>query len=159
MQDRRLSHLPSREGASRSGSNGSTGGQATGRAEVAQKAMESNHTVMDHNCGHEKDDMKLETTPPSFALIYEPIMVQHKQTQWDSKKVRVATKQLKVAVSKIAKSCSDIGERIAAIETGAEVLETDLGAVTKQTGMHDTQLIDIQWKIEDFENRRLTVFG
>ncbi|KAJ1118420.1 hypothetical protein NDU88_006611 [Pleurodeles waltl] len=49
-QDRRLSHLPYRGGASRSGSNGSTGGQATARAEVAQEAVESNHTVTDHNC-------------------------------------------------------------------------------------------------------------
>ncbi|KAJ1195470.1 hypothetical protein NDU88_004750, partial [Pleurodeles waltl] len=46
-QDCHLSHLPSRGGASRSGSNGSTQGQATTRAEVAQEAMESNHIVMD----------------------------------------------------------------------------------------------------------------
>ncbi|KAJ1217473.1 hypothetical protein NDU88_005067 [Pleurodeles waltl] len=110
--------------------------------------------LLDTSGGHEKDDTKLEITLPSLALIYETIMVQHKQTQGDSKKVRVATKQLQVAVSKIAKSCSEIGERIAAIETRAEVLETDLGAVTQQAAMHDTQLIDIQWTIEDFENRQ-----
>ncbi|KAJ1094340.1 hypothetical protein NDU88_007418 [Pleurodeles waltl] len=82
------------------------------------------------------------------------ITAQHKETQRDSKKARVATKQLQVAVSKVAKTCSEIGERIAAIECRADVLESDLGAVTKQAAMHETQLSDIQWKVEDFENRQ-----
>ncbi|KAJ1157207.1 hypothetical protein NDU88_009922 [Pleurodeles waltl] len=47
MQNRRLSHFPSRGGASRSGSNGSTGGQATTRPKGDQEPTESNHTVMD----------------------------------------------------------------------------------------------------------------
>ncbi|KAJ1088112.1 hypothetical protein NDU88_001271 [Pleurodeles waltl] len=72
----------------------------------------------------------------------------------DSKKARVATKQLQVAVSKIAKSCSETGERIATTEARADVLETDLGAVAQQAAMHDTQLSDNQWKIDDFENRQ-----
>ncbi|KAJ1152902.1 hypothetical protein NDU88_005676 [Pleurodeles waltl] len=91
---------------------------------------------------------------PSLHLIYQTITAQHKQTQRDSKKARVATKQLQVAVSKVAKICSEIGERIAAIECRADVLESDLGAVTKQAVMHETQLCDIQWKEEDFENRQ-----
>ncbi|KAJ1131583.1 hypothetical protein NDU88_009918 [Pleurodeles waltl] len=91
--------------------------------------------------------------PPSLHLIYQTMMVQHKQTQGDNKKARVATKQLQVAVSKIAKSCSEIRERIAMIETRASVLEAELGTVTQQSAMHVTQFTDIQWKIEDFENR------
>ncbi|KAJ1088188.1 hypothetical protein NDU88_001347 [Pleurodeles waltl] len=91
---------------------------------------------------------------PSLHLIYQTITSQHNQTQRDSKKARVATKQLQVAISKVAKTCSEIGERIAAIECRADVLESDLGAVTKQAAMHETQLSDIQWKVEDFENRQ-----
>ncbi|KAJ1215185.1 hypothetical protein NDU88_002794 [Pleurodeles waltl] len=104
--------------------------------------------------GLEIDATKSETPPPSLGLIYQTIMAQHKQTQGVSKTARVATKQLQVAVSKIAKTCSEIGERIATIESWADVLETDLGAVVQQTAIHDTQLYDIQWKIEDFENRQ-----
>ncbi|KAJ1216105.1 hypothetical protein NDU88_003711 [Pleurodeles waltl] len=104
--------------------------------------------------GYENDATKLKVTPPSLGLIYETIMAQHKQMQGDSKKARLATKQLQVAVSKIAKSCLEIGERIATIEARANVPETDLGAVAQQAAMHDTQLSDIQWKIEDFENRQ-----
>ncbi|KAJ1216357.1 hypothetical protein NDU88_003960 [Pleurodeles waltl] len=100
--------------------------------------------------------LNAETVPPSpsLHLIYQTITAQHKQTQRDSKKARVATKQLQVAVSKVAKTCSEIGEQIAAIECRADVLESDLGAVTKQAAMHETQLSDIQWKVEDFENRQ-----
>ncbi|KAJ1136209.1 hypothetical protein NDU88_002626 [Pleurodeles waltl] len=100
--------------------------------------------------------LKAETVPPSpsLHLIYQTITSQHKQTQRDSKKARVATKQLQMAISKVAKTCSEIGERIAAIECRADVLESDLGAVTKQAAMHETQLSDIQWKVEDFENRQ-----
>ncbi|KAJ1094261.1 hypothetical protein NDU88_007339 [Pleurodeles waltl] len=100
--------------------------------------------------------LNAETVPPSpsLHLIYQTITAQHKQTQRDSKKARVATKQLQVAVSKVAKTCSEIGEQIAAIECRAEGLESDLGAVTKQAAMHETQLSDIQWKVEDFENRQ-----
>ncbi|KAJ1201504.1 hypothetical protein NDU88_005313 [Pleurodeles waltl] len=89
---------------------------------------------------------------PSLHLIYQTTMAQHKQTQGDSKKARVATKQLQVAVSKIAKTCSEIGKRIVTIESRANVLETELWAVVQQAAMHDTQLSDIKWKIEDFEN-------
>ncbi|KAJ1188354.1 hypothetical protein NDU88_005115 [Pleurodeles waltl] len=100
--------------------------------------------------------LNAETAPPSpsLHLIYQTIMSQHKLTQRDSKKAREATKQLQVAISKVAKTCSEIGERIAAIECRADVLESDLGAVTKQAAMHETQLSDIQWKVEDFENRQ-----
>ncbi|KAJ1207405.1 hypothetical protein NDU88_002796 [Pleurodeles waltl] len=104
----------------------------------------------------EVNALNAETVSPSpyLHLIYQTITAQHKQTQRDSKKARVATKQLQVAVSKVAKTCSEIGERIAAIECRADVLESDLGAVTKQAAMHETQLSDIQWKVEDFENRQ-----
>ncbi|KAJ1082525.1 hypothetical protein NDU88_002690 [Pleurodeles waltl] len=104
--------------------------------------------------GLEIDATKSEATPPSLGLIYQTIMAPHKQTQGDSKKARVATKQLQVAASRIAKTCSEIGERIATIEARADVLETDMGAVAQQATIHDTQLSDIQGKTEDFENRQ-----
>ncbi|KAJ1138131.1 hypothetical protein NDU88_004522 [Pleurodeles waltl] len=100
--------------------------------------------------------LNAETAPPSpsLHLIYQTITSQHKQMQRDSKKARVATKQLQVAISKVAKTCSEIGDRIAAVECRVDVLESDLGAVTKQAAMHETQLSDIQWKVEDFKNRQ-----
>ncbi|KAJ1092892.1 hypothetical protein NDU88_006002 [Pleurodeles waltl] len=78
--------------------------------------------------------------PPSLHLVYQPMMAQHKQTQGDNKEARASTKQLQVAVSKIAKTCSEIGERIATIETQASVLEAELGTVAQQSTMHETQI-------------------
>ncbi|KAJ1153152.1 hypothetical protein NDU88_005914 [Pleurodeles waltl] len=92
--------------------------------------------------------------PPSLHLIYQTMMAQHKQIQGDNKKARLATKQLQVAVSKVAKSCSEIGERIATTETRTSVLEAELGTVVQQSTMHESQLTDIQWKLEDFENQQ-----
>ncbi|KAJ1095762.1 hypothetical protein NDU88_000918 [Pleurodeles waltl] len=84
--------------------------------------------------------------PPSLHLIFQTMMLQHKQIQSDNKKARVASKQLQVSVSKIAKTCSEIGERIATVETRTSILETDVVAVAQQSAMHESQLIDIQWK-------------
>ncbi|KAJ1105503.1 hypothetical protein NDU88_002909 [Pleurodeles waltl] len=92
--------------------------------------------------------------PPSLHLINQTMMVQHKQIQGDNKKAKVASKHLQVAVSKIAKTCSEIGERITTIETRTSVLEAEFGMVVQQSTMHELQLNDIQWRLEDFENRQ-----
>ncbi|KAJ1089508.1 hypothetical protein NDU88_002659 [Pleurodeles waltl] len=86
--------------------------------------------------------------PPSLQLIYQTMMAQHKQIQGDNKKAREDSKQLQVAVSKIPKSCLEI----ATLETRTSVLEAELGTVVQQSTMHESQLTDIQWKLEDFEN-------
>ncbi|KAJ1155631.1 hypothetical protein NDU88_008360 [Pleurodeles waltl] len=90
--------------------------------------------------------------PPSLHLINQTLMVQHKQIQGDNKKARVASKQLQLAVSKMAKTFSEIVECIATTETHTSVLEAELGTVVQQSTMHESQLTDIQWKLEDFEN-------
>ncbi|KAJ1117947.1 hypothetical protein NDU88_006142 [Pleurodeles waltl] len=92
--------------------------------------------------------------PPSLNLFYQTMMLQHKQIQSDNKKAKVASKQLQISVRKIAKTCSEIGEHIATMETGTSMLETDMGAVAQESVMHESQLIDIQWKMEDFENHQ-----
>ncbi|KAJ1192665.1 hypothetical protein NDU88_001971 [Pleurodeles waltl] len=76
--------------------------------------------------------------PPSLHLICQTMMVQHKQIQGDNKKARMASKQLQVAVSKITKTCLEIGERIAMIETRTSVLEAELGTVAQQSTMHES---------------------
>ncbi|KAJ1106319.1 hypothetical protein NDU88_003720 [Pleurodeles waltl] len=92
--------------------------------------------------------------PPSLNLIYRTMMSQHKQTKSDSRKARVASKQLQVSGRRIAKTCLEIGECIAVLETRTSVLETDMGAVVQQSAIHESQIMDILWKMEDFENRQ-----
>ncbi|KAJ1108726.1 hypothetical protein NDU88_006096 [Pleurodeles waltl] len=91
---------------------------------------------------------------PSLHLIYQTMMTQHKQIQGDNKKARVVTKHLQVVVSKVAKTFSEIGERFAMIEYRASVPEGEVGTMAQQSALKETQLTDIQWKIEDFENRQ-----
>ncbi|KAJ1192527.1 hypothetical protein NDU88_001834 [Pleurodeles waltl] len=74
--------------------------------------------------------------------------------QNDGKKARIANKQLQVAVRKIAKSCSEIHKHITVMETRISMLESDVGTVIQQSARHKSQLTDLQWKIEDFENRQ-----
>ncbi|KAJ1084381.1 hypothetical protein NDU88_004530 [Pleurodeles waltl] len=75
---------------------------------------------------------------PSLHLIYQTMKTQHKQTQADNKKARVASKQLQIAVSKIAKTCTEIRERIATIVMPTSVLEAELGTMAQQSAMHES---------------------
>ncbi|KAJ1143749.1 hypothetical protein NDU88_010054 [Pleurodeles waltl] len=91
---------------------------------------------------------------PSLNLIYQIMMLQLKQLQRDNKKARVASKQLQVSIRKIEKTCSEIGEHVATMESCTSLSEADVGPVAQQLAMHESKLIDIQWKMEDFENRQ-----
>ncbi|KAJ1140407.1 hypothetical protein NDU88_006760 [Pleurodeles waltl] len=73
--------------------------------------------------------------PPSLDLIYRT-MVQ------------------KLSIKKVVKSCQDIGARIATMETRTEELEIEVKAATAQTMTQGQQISDIQWKLEDAENRQ-----
>ncbi|KAJ1124243.1 hypothetical protein NDU88_002704 [Pleurodeles waltl] len=52
-------------------------------------------------------------------------------------------------------STKQIVEHIATIETRNSVLEAELGTVAQQSTRHESQLTDMQWKMEDFENQQL----
>ncbi|KAJ1203372.1 hypothetical protein NDU88_007159 [Pleurodeles waltl] len=82
-------------------------------------------------------------------------MVQnHEQAQRESRKVKSANRQLQLSIKKVVKSCQDIGTRIASMETRTEELETEVRAATAQTTTQGQQISDIQWKLEDAENRQ-----
>ncbi|KAJ1190573.1 hypothetical protein NDU88_007311 [Pleurodeles waltl] len=49
----------------------------------------------------------------------------------------------------------DIGISIASMEARTEELETEVRAATAQTATQGQQISDIQWKLEDAENRQL----
>ncbi|KAJ1156934.1 hypothetical protein NDU88_009650 [Pleurodeles waltl] len=82
-------------------------------------------------------------------------MVQnHEQTQRESRKMKAASRQLQLSIKKVVKSCQDIGVRIATMETRTEELEIEVKAATAQTTTQGQQISDIQWKLEDAENRQ-----
>ncbi|KAJ1113766.1 hypothetical protein NDU88_002008 [Pleurodeles waltl] len=97
-----------------------------GRTAMSKSLVQSQKS-MERGSGDFVTGFTGDEEPLSLHLIYQTMMAQHKQTQGDNKKARVASKQLQVAVSKIAKPCSEIGDRIATIESHTSVLETELG--------------------------------
>ncbi|KAJ1195817.1 hypothetical protein NDU88_005085 [Pleurodeles waltl] len=78
----------------------------------------------------------------------------HEQAQKESRKVKLANRQLQLSIKKVVKSCQDIGTRIASMETRFEELETEVRVATAQTASQGQQISDIQWKLEDAENRQ-----
>ncbi|KAJ1161618.1 hypothetical protein NDU88_002102 [Pleurodeles waltl] len=92
--------------------------------------------------------------PPSLDLIYRTMVQNHEQAQRESRKMKAANRQLQLSIKKVGKSCQDIGVRIATMETRTEELETEVRAATVQTMTQGQQISDIQWKLEDAENRQ-----
>ncbi|KAJ1174875.1 hypothetical protein NDU88_000166 [Pleurodeles waltl] len=92
--------------------------------------------------------------PPSLDLIYRTMVQNHEQTQRESRKMKAASRQLQLSIKKVVKSCQDIGVRIATMETRTEELEIEVKAATAQTTTQGQQISDIQWKLEDAENRQ-----
>ncbi|KAJ1168231.1 hypothetical protein NDU88_000179 [Pleurodeles waltl] len=92
--------------------------------------------------------------PPSLDLIYRTMVQNHEQAQRESRKMKAANRQLQLSIKKVVKSCQDIGVRIATMETRTEELEVEVKAATAQTTTQGQQISDIQWKLEDAENRQ-----
>ncbi|KAJ1118911.1 hypothetical protein NDU88_007098 [Pleurodeles waltl] len=92
--------------------------------------------------------------PPSLDLIYRTMVQNHEQTQRESRKMKAASRQLQLSIKKVVKSCQDIGVRIATMETRTKELEIEVKAATAQTTTQGQQISDIQWKLEDAENRQ-----
>ncbi|KAJ1105314.1 hypothetical protein NDU88_002722 [Pleurodeles waltl] len=86
---------------------------------------------------------------PSLELIYRTMVHNHEQAQKESRKAKLANRQLQLSIKKVVKSCQDIGTRIASMETCTEELETEVKATTAQTVTQGQQILDIQWKLED----------
>ncbi|KAJ1104900.1 hypothetical protein NDU88_002308 [Pleurodeles waltl] len=92
--------------------------------------------------------------PPSLDLIYRTMVQNHEQAQRESRKMKAANRQFQLSIKKVVKSCQDIGVRIATMETRTEELEVEVKAATAQTTTQGQQISDIQWKLEDAENRQ-----
>ncbi|KAJ1192558.1 hypothetical protein NDU88_001865 [Pleurodeles waltl] len=88
---------------------------------------------------------------PSLELIYRTMVHNHEQAQKESRKAKIANRQLQSSIKKVIKSCQDISTRIASMETRTEAQETEVKATAAQTATQGQQISDIQWKLEDAE--------
>ncbi|KAJ1160840.1 hypothetical protein NDU88_001333 [Pleurodeles waltl] len=92
--------------------------------------------------------------PPSLELFYRTMVHNHEQAQKESRKAKFANKQLQSSIKRVVKSCHDISTRITTMETRTDALETEVKATAKQTVAQEQQILDMQWKLEDAENRQ-----
>ncbi|KAJ1144642.1 hypothetical protein NDU88_010939 [Pleurodeles waltl] len=69
----------------------------------------------------------------SLELIYRTMVHNHEQAQKESRKAKVANRQLQSSSKKVVKTCQDISTRIASMETRTEKLETEVKATATQT--------------------------
>ncbi|KAJ1208552.1 hypothetical protein NDU88_003936 [Pleurodeles waltl] len=91
---------------------------------------------------------------PSLELIYRTMVHNHEQAQKGSRKAKIANRQLQSSIKKVVKSCQDISTRIPSMETRTEALETVVKATAVHTATQGQQISNIQWKLEDAENRQ-----
>ncbi|KAJ1191038.1 hypothetical protein NDU88_000355 [Pleurodeles waltl] len=92
--------------------------------------------------------------PPSLELIYRTMVHNHEQAQKESRKTKIANKQLQSSTKRVVKSCHDISTRITTMVTHTDALETEVKATAKQMVSQEQQILDMQWKLEDAENRQ-----
>ncbi|KAJ1138135.1 hypothetical protein NDU88_004526 [Pleurodeles waltl] len=73
---------------------------------------------------------------PMLGLIYSSIKQLQEETCMENSRARIATKQLQVAVRKVNRICSEIGERISAIEDRTAAMEANGGSRNPTDGCH-----------------------
>ncbi|KAJ1219276.1 hypothetical protein NDU88_006845 [Pleurodeles waltl] len=91
---------------------------------------------------------------PSLELIYRTMVHNHEQAQKESRKAKIANRHLQSSIKRVVKSCQDISTRITSMETRTDVLETEVKATVTQTALQGQQILDMQWKPENAENRQ-----
>ncbi|KAJ1145787.1 hypothetical protein NDU88_012071 [Pleurodeles waltl] len=94
------------------------------------------------------------TDSDMLQSIYNSIKELQTETRAESRRARLATKQLQGTVRKVVKSCTEIEGKLSSIEERTSVVEGEIETLRVQTTMHDGQLTDIMWKLEDQENRQ-----
>ncbi|KAJ1202901.1 hypothetical protein NDU88_006696 [Pleurodeles waltl] len=89
-----------------------------------------------------------------LQLIYGTIKELHTESQMESRRTRMATKQLQASVWKVAKTCRGIEEKLSTIESRISTIEAETEGLKEQAEKHGGQLTDIMWTLEDYENRQ-----
>ncbi|KAJ1140321.1 hypothetical protein NDU88_006678 [Pleurodeles waltl] len=76
------------------------------------------------------------------------------ETRIESHRARVATKWLQGTVRKVAKSCTEIEAKLCTMDERIVAVEEDVDTLKQQNATQESQMTDIMWKLEDFENRQ-----
>ncbi|KAJ1107652.1 hypothetical protein NDU88_005042 [Pleurodeles waltl] len=114
----------------------------------------TSNLIENENCPGELVDNLASSDTKMLQLICGTVRVLQNETRAENQKARVATKQLQVTVRMIAKSCSEIVEKLNTVESRSSVVEGEMAALKDHVVTQCGQLTDVMWKLEDFENRQ-----
>lgn len=87
-----------------------------------------------------------------MSLIYATLKQMQGEARQEHKRAHLATKKLQGAIRKVNKSCAEIAERTTSLEERVVALETGAEKSAQQVSTNDSRMMDIMWKLEDFEN-------
>ncbi|KAJ1149104.1 hypothetical protein NDU88_001922 [Pleurodeles waltl] len=90
-------------------------------------------------------DPDASSNEPTLGLIYSSVKQLQEETSSENRRAQIAITQLQGG-RKVNKMCSEIGEWISARPAA---MEMDLGALKVQTEGHETQLMDVMWKLQE----------
>ncbi|KAJ1197647.1 hypothetical protein NDU88_001503 [Pleurodeles waltl] len=107
------------------------------------------------NCPSEQINNMANTDTKMLHLIYRTVREMQTETRAESRRARMATKQLQVTVHKIAKSCAEIEEKLNTVESRTSVVEGEAVALNEHVETQGGQLTDVMWKLKDFENQQI----
>ncbi|KAJ1164286.1 hypothetical protein NDU88_004731 [Pleurodeles waltl] len=118
------------------------------------KDILSSNAGTDENCQNELINNLVSSDTKMLQLIYGTVRELQTETRAESRRARMATKQLQATVRKVVKSCLEIEEKLNTMETITSVVEVEVEVLKEQVGTQRGQLTDIMWKLEDYENRQ-----
>ncbi|KAJ1106465.1 hypothetical protein NDU88_003866 [Pleurodeles waltl] len=114
----------------------------------------TSNLIVNENCPGELGNNLASSDAKMLQLIYGTIKELQNETRAENRKAQVATKQLQVTVWKIAKSCSEIEEKLNTVEIRTSVAAGEMAALKNHVVTQSGQLTDVMWKLEDVENRQ-----
>ncbi|KAJ1119056.1 hypothetical protein NDU88_007242 [Pleurodeles waltl] len=103
--------------------------------------------------GAKSDICAANTDSGMLQSIFNSIKEFQTETRVESRRARMATKQLQGSVRKVAKSCTEIETNIGTMEERIVAVEEDVDFLKQQNAMQESQMTDVMWKLEDLENR------
>ncbi|KAJ1123780.1 hypothetical protein NDU88_002247 [Pleurodeles waltl] len=108
----------------------------------------------ENNEGTKSDICAASTDSGMLQSIFNSIKEFQTETRIESRRARVATKRLQGTVRKVAKSYTEIEAKLGKIEERIGAVEEDVDTLKQQNATQESQMTDIMWKLEDFENRQ-----
>ncbi|KAJ1089033.1 hypothetical protein NDU88_002186 [Pleurodeles waltl] len=108
----------------------------------------------ENNGGTKSDICAASTDSGMLQSIFNSIKEFQTETRIESRRARVAVKRLQGTVRKVTKSCIEMEAKLCTMDESIVVAEEDVDTLKQQNATQESQMTDIMWKLEDFENQQ-----